>query len=239
MNTDIAISMIALRVMNMSSYELTEPELNRLITLASDRYDSSISYFILRRLLEVVDNTLEQYNRILAIRVDLRFAQDSIPDAPDMPVCFQRTDERTITRFIESLKSQLRAAHHRAGRSGTPALPSYVWVRERNESEYPHYHLVLLFNRDIYGYLGNYLQDDADNMATRIQRAWCSAIGLGYPDYASLVNFPENPVFRFDRRDALTRHSNYLDFLLRITYLAKKNTKELITDFRNFGTSQA
>ncbi|MEX9907282.1 inovirus-type Gp2 protein, partial [Providencia rettgeri] len=49
---------------------------------------------------------------------------------------------------------------------------------------------------------------------------------------------PENPVFRFDRRDALTRNSNYFDFLLRITYLAKMNTKEFITDFRNFGTSQ-
>ncbi|MEQ5680966.1 inovirus-type Gp2 protein, partial [Providencia rettgeri] len=44
---------------------------------------------------------------------------------------FQRTDERAITRFIESLKSQLRAAHHRTGRSGTPALPYYAWVRER------------------------------------------------------------------------------------------------------------
>ncbi|MEQ4694565.1 YagK/YfjJ domain-containing protein, partial [Providencia manganoxydans] len=59
-----------------------------------------------------------------------------------------------------------------------------------------------------------------------------------YPDYAPLVNFPENPVFRFDRRDALARHSNYFDFLLRMTYLAKMNTKEFITDFRNFGTSQ-
>ncbi|MGO2334682.1 inovirus Gp2 family protein [Providencia sp.] len=222
----------------MSSYALSEFEFNQLVILASRRYDSLISPHILCRLLAVVDNALEQHNRILAIRVDLRFAQDSIPDAPDTPLCFQRADERAITRFIESLKSQLRAAHHRAGRFGTPALPYYVWVRERNESEYPHYHLVLLFNRDVYGYLGNYLQDDANNMANRIQRAWCSAIGLGYPDYASLVNFPNNPVFRFDRRDALTRHSNYLDFLLRITYLTKKNTKELNTDFRNFGTSQ-
>ncbi|MFD1090844.1 inovirus Gp2 family protein [Providencia vermicola] len=222
----------------MSSYALSEPEFNHLITLASDRYDSSISYYILRRLLAVVDNTLEHYNLVFAIRVDLRFAQDHIPDAPDMPVCFQRTDERAITRFIESLKSQLKAAHHSSGRSGTPTLPYYVWVRERNESEYAHYHLVLLFNADVYNYLGNYLQDDANNMATRIQRAWCSAIGLVYPDYAPLVNFPENPVFRFDRRDALTSNSNYLDFLLRIAYLAKMNTKELITDFRNFGTSQ-
>ncbi|EME2730127.1 inovirus Gp2 family protein [Proteus mirabilis] len=222
----------------MSAYALTKTELDQLITIASDRYDSSISYYILRRLLAVVENTLEHHNRVFAIRVDLRFAQDSSPDAPDMPICFQRTDERAITRFIESLKSQLRAAHHRTGRSGTPALPYYAWVRERNESEYPHYHLVLLFNRDIYGYLGNYLQDDANNMATRIQRAWCSAIGLAYPDYAPLVNFPESPVFRFDRRDALARHSNYFDFLLRMTYLAKMNTKELMTDFRNFGTSQ-
>ncbi|MDE5306995.1 inovirus-type Gp2 protein [Providencia stuartii] len=109
----------------MSDYALTETELDQLITIASDRYDSSISYYILRRLLAVVENTLEHHNRVFAIRVDLRFAQDSCPDAPDMPVCFQRTDERAITRFIESLKkpTESRTSSYGAFRyTSTPLL---------------------------------------------------------------------------------------------------------------------
>ncbi|MTC17296.1 inovirus Gp2 family protein [Providencia alcalifaciens] len=219
-------------------YELTKTELNNLILEASNKYGSEIDGTILCKSLAVVYESLKKHNRIFATRTDLRFAQDHVQDEPDLPLCFQRVDEKAITRFIESLKSQLRADHKRSGRAGEPTLPAYIWAKERKESEHYHYHLVLLFNADVYNYLGNYLQDDANNMATRIQRAWCSAIGLGYPDYASLVNFSENPVYRFDRRDAHVRNSNYFDFLLRITYLAKMNTKELNTDFRNFGASQ-
>jgi hypothetical protein len=31
-----------------------------------------------------------------------------VPGEPDMPICFQKDDEKAITRAIESLKSQLR-----------------------------------------------------------------------------------------------------------------------------------
>nr|WP_231858606.1 inovirus-type Gp2 protein [Pantoea ananatis] len=96
----------------------------------------------------------------------------------------------------------------------------------------------MLFNREVYGYLGDYTNRGADNMATRIQKAWCSAIGLEYPDYAYLPHFPKNHSAWFTRHDALTLSSDYYDFLLRVAYMAKYNTKDLSDGYRNFGTSQ-
>ncbi|HHQ6548818.1 TPA: inovirus Gp2 family protein [Serratia fonticola] len=219
-------------------YNLTGKEFDSLLHTAEVKYNSRISCYMLRRALAVVSNTLEQHNRIFAIFLILRFAEDHVPDDPDSPICFQRADSKAITRCIDSLKSQLRAEHERSGRAGEPALPSYVWVRERDTSKHPHYHLVLLFNREVYGYLGNYTKRDADNMATRIQKAWCSAIKLDYPEYASRVHFPENHSIRFTRQDALTVNPNYYNFLLRMAYLAKEYSKDIHDGYRNFGTSQ-
>ena len=123
---------------------------------------------MLRRSLAVVYAFLEKTTRIFAVFAVLRFAQSHAADEPDLPLCFQRDDEKAITRALDSLKSQLRAEHLRSGRAGEPALPAYIWARERNTSEHPHYHLVLLFDREVYAYLGNYTEPDADNMATRI-----------------------------------------------------------------------
>ncbi|MEY0301535.1 inovirus Gp2 family protein [Providencia manganoxydans] len=219
-------------------YELTKAELNNLILEASNKYGSEIDGAILCKSLAVIYESLKKHNRIFAIRTDLRFAQDHVQDEPDLPLCFQRVDEKAITRFIESLKSQLRADHKRSGRAGEPTLPAYIWAKERKESEHYHYHVVLLFNGEAYRYLGDYTNSDANNMAIRIQKAWCSALELEFPCYAPLAEFHENHSFRFDRHDAQNRNYNYLYFLSRITYLAKVNTKEFNTGYRNFGTSQ-
>ncbi|CAM7350962.1 TPA: inovirus Gp2 family protein [Citrobacter freundii] len=221
-----------------SQYSLTSEENTILVMKASKIYNSHIDLNILNSLFGMVYGTLDQYNRILAIRTDLRFAQSHVPGEPDLPICFQRDDERAITRFYESLKSQLRADHNRSRRPGNPTLPSYGWCRERDTSVHPHYHLMLLFNADVYGYLGNYQELNAKNMATRIQKAWCSAIGLAHEDYFTLAEFPPNAVYRFSRLDALDRNPVYWNFLIRLAYLAKTRTKDVHSGYRNFGTSQ-
>lgn len=154
-----------------SQYSLTNEEIEDLASTAAKKYKSPIDLNILNPLLNMVYDTLEQNKRILGIRTDSRFAQSHVPGEPDLPICFQRDDERAITRFYESLKSQLRADHNRSRRPGNPTIPSYGWCRERDTSVHPHYHLMLLFNADVYGYLGNYQELNAKNMATRIQKA--------------------------------------------------------------------
>ncbi|QLO41208.1 inovirus Gp2 family protein [Citrobacter freundii] len=221
-----------------SQYALTREEIEDLITVASKLYRSPIDRGILNALLNMVYSTLEQYHRILAIRTDPRFALSHVPGEPDLPLCFQRDDTQAITRFFDSLKSQLRADHNRSRRAGDTTFPSYGWCRERDTSEHPHYHLMLLFNADVYGYLGNYQELNAKNMATRIQKAWCSAVGLAHEDYATLTEFPPNAVYRFSIFDALDRNQVYWSFLIRLAYLAKTRTKDIHSGYRNFGTSQ-
>lgn len=221
-----------------SQYSLTNEEIDDLVEIASRKYRSPINLNILNSLLEMVYNTLEQHNRILAIRTDTRFALSHVPREPDLPICFQREDAQAITRFFESLKSQLRVDHNRSKRPGDPTFLSYGWCRERYTSEHPHYHLMLLFNADVYGYLGNYQELNAKNMATRIQKAWCSALGLAHEDYATLAEFPPNAVYRFSRFDALDRNPVYWNFLIRLAYFAKTRTKDVHSGYRNFGTSQ-
>ncbi|EOW00700.1 hypothetical protein A1WI_02450 [Escherichia coli KTE98] len=221
-----------------SQYSLTNEEIYDLVEIASKKYRSPIDRDILIPLLNMVYGALVQNNRILAIRTDPRFALSHVPGEPDLPICFQRDDAQAITRFFDSLKSQLRADHNRSRRPGDPTLPSYGWCRERDTSEHPHYHLMLLFNGDAYRYLGNYKDRNGDNMATRIQKAWCSAVGLAHEDYATLAEFPPNAVYRFSRFDALDRSPVYWGFLIRLAYLAKTRTKDVHSGYRNFGTSQ-
>lgn len=221
-----------------SPYRLTEKQFKFLQQEAEEKYNSPISGYMLRRSLDVIFNFSEKHDRILTLRADFRFAQSHVPGEPDMPICFQKDDEKAITRSIESLKSQLREEHKRSDRAGKPAPLGYIWARERNTSEHHHYHLVLLFDKDVYGYLGNYTNSNADNMGTRIQKAWCSAIGLDYPYYANRVEFPENHSAWFTQHDVFTLSDDYYDFLLRVAYLAKTYSKDVYDSYRNFGTSQ-
>lgn len=221
-----------------SPYKLTEKQFKFLQQEAGEKYNSLISSYMLRRSYDVTSNFSEKHDRMFTLRADFRFAQSHVPGEPDMPICFQKDDEKAITRAIESLKSQLREEHKRSGRAGEPTPLGYIWAKERVTGERPHYHLVLLFNKDVYGYLGDYTKPDADNMGTRIQKAWCSAIGLSYPDYASRVEFPKNHSAWFTRQDALTLSPDYYYFLLRVAYLAKTYSKDSHDGYLNFGTSQ-
>ena len=219
-------------------YFLNDIELSRLQAEAEKMYNGPISPYYLRRSLEVVEISLTKFGRVFAVRVDLRFAQDILAGDPDQPICFQRVDPQAITRFMESLKSQIREDHKRKGRRGEPAFPYCIWVREREDSKYPHYHLFLLFPKDVYGYLGDYSNPDGDSMAIRIKKAWCSALGLSFPDYEKLARFPEKPTYLFDKRSATIHTPTYRDFLLRLAYLSKLRTKDIGDGQRNFGCSQ-
>lgn len=226
-----------MQVIQSNYFILNGDEFESMCLQANGMY-GEISGYHFSRSLDVIYSCLAKYSRVCAMRVDLRFAQDSWNDDPDLPTCFQRTDSKVITRFFESLKSQLKEVHRRKGIMRDLALPDYIWVREQDGSIFPHYHLVLLFNKDVYAYLGNYQDHDAVNMANRIRKAWCSALGLNFPEYASLVHFPKNPTYIISRNDASVRSQSYRDFLLRIAYLAKERTKYTGDGQRSFGCSQ-
>ncbi|EGX6956816.1 inovirus Gp2 family protein [Aeromonas hydrophila] len=219
-------------------YLLSEVEKRDLLEVASKRFKSEIGSSYFQRCLDVVYSALQEWPRVFVLRVDLRFAEGFWGENNDSPKCFQNADVGAITRFIESLKSQLKENHRRKRCSGKPSLFKYVWVRERENSRYDHYHLVLFFNRDHYAHLGDYADRDAANMGTRIQKAWCSALGLPVEDYAHLVHFPSKPNAKLDRNIKNADPERYQEILIRIAYLCKTRTKANIFGLNSIGCSQ-
>lgn len=220
-----------------NTYELNVAEVSSLLQQVQGMYGEIHPSYLLRSL-AVVDSTVKEWPRVFAIRVDVRFAKVNPSYDIFHPTRYQRTDSHVITRFIESLKSQLREASKRKRRRYILSELKYIWVREQDSGSLPHYHLVLLFNKDRYTSLGDYTKPEAINMATRIQKAWCSALGLNFPEYAELVHFPKKCEYIFDRKEVLFRSSGYMGFLKRIAYFSKVRTKLVGDGQRNFGCSQ-
>ena len=215
---------------------MSNNQLNIDVYHTSSQMYGLINYHNLNRVIQTIDNSISQYGRVLAIRCDLRFADVD----HENPHLFQNSDNAVITRFIESLKSQVEADLYSKALTLSRVHPTdvrYIWAREQDESIYQHYHVVILLNYNTYGFLGDYA-NHSGNLANKIQKAWCSAIGLPYPDYAALVHFPERPCCKLERTDMNNQTINYIDWLRRIAYLAKDRTKIRGAGYRNFGCSQ-
>ena len=191
---------------------------------ARQRY-GYMDYEMIYKLEEVIRNSLNDYSSIFAVRVDLRFTEPEV-GCPDSPVCFQNAEGQVMKRFIASLKSQLRAYDERRKRTGVRVHPTklrYLWVCEQDEAELPHYHLLILLNKAAYWRLNNF--HSSDSLAGKIQKAWCSALGLDYPEYGVLVHFPDNCEYILSREGVTNRAPAFRDFMLRVFYLAKMRTK--------------
>lgn len=99
----------------------------------------------------------------------------------------------------------------------------YVWAREVGQQERPHYHLLILLNRDAFFTVGR-LGSTNDNLIGRVQEAWASALGIPLWQAESLVHLPQNPEYRIDRPP---RRSDQLPdlFYRASSYLCKAATK--------------
>lgn len=190
---------------------------------------------------QVITRALEEHPRTFAIRVDLRY-----------PGFFDESAIKhdDITRFIKSLKSQLEADARRKESEGKrvhPCTLRYVWAKEQCSSEHPHFHVILLLNRDRYNGLGDFtspshqdglrgqaFNEPALNLSGRIIRAWASALDLDDRDAQALVHFCQDGCYRVNHNDP-----EGLDALFeRVSYLAKVETKRYGTGHRCFGSSQ-
>lgn len=181
---------------------------------------------------KVINKAMEEYTRVMALRVDFR-----LPKNPHVPL---NLSQGLVTRFIESLQAQLDAERIRRANEGKPARPChlrYIGKREFNAGETRmHYHFVLLFNNDAYTFLGKFV-DDAGNLASKIAKAWCSALGLEYPAYKALTHFPEKPIYRLVSKEG-QKSEAYQQIIYRASYLAKKRTTVKRVGERSFSTSQ-
>lgn len=153
---------------------------------------------------------------------------------------------RAITDFIESMKSQLecaQVARLAAGKRCYDPMLHYVWVRERESADYPHYHVALLLNRDAYFTLGDYSKLRSNNcnyeamLAGRICKAWGVALGLDWRTAIRGVHFPKRPVSPLQMR-SVEFQRQFIGVFYRLSYFAKRRTKVYGDGQRNFGMSQ-
>ena len=186
-----------------------------------------LNYQYLTTLDNTVQDMLDDYTRVFALRVELHLPDNELIN-----------HSRLMTRFISSLKAQLKAYERKRSKLGTRIYPNtlrYVWAREiGTENELEHYHLVLLFNKDAYHLLGSYRV--AGTLANRIRKAWFSALGEAVGDRLELVPFPKSASYYIDGNSL--DYEDQLDSLMyRASYLCKTRTKVISSRVRSFGAS--
>lgn len=171
---------------------------------------------------------LTAHPRTFAVRVDLRF-----------PINAVKTDEAAISRFIASLKAQIKADYRNKAKSLERTHSSgvrFIWAREKDTSLHHHYHVLLLLNADSYNCLGDFTKTEG-NMAARIKKAWASAIGVPLADLGGGVFFPDNPVYLVNTK-APDFADIYQNLFYRVSYFTKVNTKQYGLKIKHFGRSR-
>lgn len=178
-----------------------------------------------------VDKALQSHSRVTAIRVDLRLSDNFDGSALKSSI---------MTRFIESLKAKVAADLKRKEQAWKRNLAcdlKYAWVREVGPINGKiHFHALLLLNKDIYHSLGDF-DEKSGNLSALIRQAWCSALGLPFPEYQKLVHFPHGGVMYINKNDPefMRQRKIVLD---RADYLAKEATKQYGDGERSFGCSR-
>lgn len=189
--------------------------------------------FILQYLNSLYDHTdsvLAKHRCTFAFRVDLRLPLDQELDAD----AFTHT---VFSRFIGSFRAKI--AHNRAmaRKSNGSAHSSdvhFIWCREIGEGGRPHYHVIIMLNKDAFSALGMY-EYGRNNIFNRVNEAWASALRLPVETLVGRAHIPDNPVYHIRRNNPTER----ADFLYRASYMCKVATKAFGAGHHPFGTSQA
>lgn len=195
----------------------------------------------LSALKRTVELAMVEYPRVLAFRVDLRLPQDiELPD-------YAYTNQ-VISRFFESFTKKIQYHQKRVGERcyARGCKVRYVWSREVPQGGRPHYHVLILLNRDAYYTVGR-LHSEKVNMIDRLQEAWASALGLPVWLVEESVHIPDNSTYRIDLRPRERKVKgsdrkvlvDELPLLFhRASYLCKVATKSYGDRQRGFDTSR-
>lgn len=180
-----------------------------------------------------IDLTFNQYPRVLAFRVDLRLPHDIGLDD------YVSTNE-VISRFIASFKSKIQHNRSRALENNKYAhrcKVRFVWAREQGQRGRPHYHLLILLNRDAFYTVGR-ICSERTNMFSRLSEAWASALGVSVDLVDGLVEIPNNATYRVDRDIPDGEEDVLPDLFRRASYLCKVATKVFGSGQHGFGSSK-
>lgn len=198
-----------------------------------------LNKYQLKRIEQTIDKALNEYPRVLAVRVDLHMPVRRVLSDILSEDDYARTDAAAISRFTASLIAKLKHWHLKKEKEGKRVRETsarFVWSREFCKSNNKkHYHVLLLLNRDAFNSLGSF-ESDNGTLLRLIREAWMSAINLIYPRSRELVEIPPNPCYYLNRKDG-KQSEVYRELIFRTSYFAKAETKCFTDGERNFGCS--
>ncbi len=208
--------------------------------------DYSMGQDYLAALFRVMRLATGRYARACMFRFDLRLPEQ--PDCPDYP---SEYDTDVISKVIQSLraKSHARCKRKQKDRSLRHFTDIYfVWAKEINKSNQPHYHVALFVNKDVYRGFGDY-QSDKDSMGSMIIEAYASALKRPVEEVSTLVHFAvgkkksertetdDPPVLYLDRNSE-EFDAQFNRVFTRVSYLCKLETKCFGNRTKKFGSSR-
>ncbi|EKK9986400.1 inovirus Gp2 family protein [Vibrio parahaemolyticus] len=175
------------------------------------------------------DYALSQYPRTLLMRFDLHYP-DGYSNA--------NVTGKQITKFRESFKA-IMCAYLKRKSHNRHSDPRFIWCREIVTSAYPHYHVAVLLNGDVFKGVGPYDDIKGEYISGMIAKAWASATGLSVEQASRAIYFPNNGTYEINRRDNTeTFYNQYNQAFYRVSYLAKLESKLFGNRGRNFDSSR-
>ena len=192
-------------------------------------YQGPLIVEYLQRINDTLWRATTDHPRTWIIRVDLRF-----------PTVGEFQDEHFMSRFLASLKAQIKADQEHKARQGSRVHPCHlraVWAREQELSSHPHFHIALMLNKDAYYRLGNFWSQEG-NMAARITKAVASALGLHFDEAKGLAHFSDKGSWILDVNSFDFEYQRAM-VIERLSYLAKAATKYYGSYSNHFGYSRS
>jgi hypothetical protein len=179
---------------------------------------------IATRIHDRINDMIGNHCKVLFIRMDVRFPKG-------YPHCGDNKEISTLMRWLKEPNTINGIKIH------------YVWVRERDSSECPHYHLILLVN-------GSMIQNPM-GLLQSAERIWNGVVGVKYPGLVHLCSHGQDLgciMIKRPSSNATGERLNYqtisfdealAEALQRAAYLAKSHSKGNVPKrVRQYGCSR-
>lgn len=187
------------------------------------------------KIYEVLTQATNCFPRTFAFRVDLRF-----PHGYKFGETFPY-----MKKFFGSLESQITEELKRRKRrfsSVSEERLRYVWCKEIDKSDNPHYHLVIFLNKDNFQSVGNFKRFRDEHKCKHLYQmllyAWARVLGIELEEARRAVQIPDNATYKVKtfEGEEMAGNEEFTNLFNRSIYLAKARTRAIGVS-RSFGRS--
>ncbi|WP_188745507.1 inovirus Gp2 family protein [Marinobacterium zhoushanense] len=182
----------------------------------------------LSKLWRVIDASVREYPRTFAVLVELHC---------DLPTQEIATCNMVMQDFKDELDALIADYMKRRAETGKRVYSSsvrWVWAREQKNSHVPHFHVLLLFNQDVFFELGEFHADSGSLMAM-IRNAWYAALGIPPELKRGLIHVPLNAEYQLKPSN---QYAALPGLFAHASYMCKAETKPFGQRLQCFGGSR-